>query len=132
MFNFIKKKYYIYNKMVTKSELEKKAEELGIKNVKKMTKEQLMEMLRRRGASVEGKAPPKKKAPVRAPERPRVRPPERRPEMTLKQREEVKRRQMISRQQMQQRNAKMQEMKKQAQARMEANKVRPPQVMQKR
>ena len=33
---------------------------------------------------------------------------------------------------MQQRNAKMQEMKKQAQARMEANKVRPPQVMQKR
>ena len=122
--------------MVTKSELEKKAEELGIKNVKKMTKEQLMEMLRRRGASVEGKAPPKKKAPVRAPEkrvvRPGVRPPERRPEMTLKQREEVKRRQMVSRQQMQQRNAKMQEMKKQAQARMEANKVRPPQVMQKK
>lgn len=129
--------------MVSKSELEKKAEELGIKNVKKMTKEQLMEMLRRRGASVEGKAPPKK-APVRAPEkrvvraperpavRPGVRPPERRPNLTLKQREEVKRRQMVSRQQMQQRNAKMQEMKKQAQARMEANKMRPPQVMQKR
>jgi len=120
--------------MVTKSELEKKAEELGIKNVKKMTKEQLMEMLRRRGVSVT--APPKKKAPVRAPEkrvvRPGVRPPERRPEMTLKQREEVKRRQMVSSQQMQQRNAKMQEMKKQAQARMEANKVRPPQVMQKK
>lgn len=117
--------------MVSKTELEKKAEELGIKDVKKMTKEQLMELLRRRGVSVEGKAP-QKKAPVRVPERPRVRPPERRPEMTLKQREEVKRRQMVSRQQMQQRNAKMQEMKKQAQARMEANKVRPPQVMQKR
>ncbi len=123
--------------MVTKSELEKKAEELGIKNVKKMTKEQLMELLRRRGVSVTA---PSKKAPekrvVRAPEkrvvRPGVRPPERRPEMTLKQREEVKRRQMVSRQQMQQRNAKMQEMKKQAQARMEANKVRPPQVMQKK
>jgi hypothetical protein len=129
--------------MVSKSELEKKAEELGIKNVKKMTKEQLMEMLRRRGASVEGKAPPKKapvraseKRVVRAPERPAVRPgvrpPERRPNMTLKQREEVKRRQMVSRQQMQQRNAKMQEIKQQAQARAQENKVRPPQVMQKK
>ena len=129
--------------MVLKTELEKKAGELGIKNVKKMNKEQLMEMLRRRGASVESKAPqkktpvraperPPKRAPVRAPVRPPVRPLERRPEMTLKQREEVQRRQMVSSQQMQQRNAKMQEMKKQAQARMVANKVRPPQVMKKK
>ncbi len=131
-----KKIFIIYNKRVSKSELEEKAEKLGIENYKKMTKEQLMELLRRRGVSVEGKAPPKrappKRAPVRAPVRTPERPPERRPEMTLKQREEVKRRQMVSRQQMQQRNAKMQEMKKQAQARMEANKMRPPQVMQKR
>jgi len=113
--------------MVSKSELEEKADKLGIKNYKKMSKEQLMELLRRRGVSVEDRAPPKR-APVRAP----VRPPERRPEMTMKQREEVKRRQMVSRQQMQQRMAKQQEVKRQAQARMEANKVRPPPVVRKK
>ena len=70
--------------MVTKSELEEKAEKLGIKNYKKMTKEQLMELLRRRGVSVEGKEPakraPPKRAPVRAPVRAPERPLERRPE----------------------------------------------------
>ena len=65
--------------MVLKSELEKKAQEIGIKNVKTMTKDQLMELLRSRGVSVESKTP-QKKTPIRAPERPPKRAPVRAPE----------------------------------------------------
>jgi len=107
--------------MVTKSELEEKARELGIKNVKKMTKEQLMELLRRRGASVEGKRP--KATPKRV-----VR--DARPQLTSKQREEMKRRQMVSNQNLQQRNQKMAEMKQAAQKRLNANQSRPQPVSQ--
>ena len=143
--------------MVLKSELEKKAQELGIKNVKTMTKDQLMELLRSRGVSVESKTP-QKKTPVRVPVKPppqrapvsAVRPPDQRVVMkkkaeaqrrnvkppvssnlTGKQREEIKRREMVSSQNLQQRNAKMQEIKQAAQNRLNANQSRPQPILQK-
>jgi hypothetical protein len=143
--------------MVLKSELEKKAQELGIKNVKNMTKDQLMELLRSRGVSVESKTPQKKtpvRTPVRPPQRAPVRAPVRPPDqrvvmkkkaeaqrrnvkppvssnLTGKQREEIKRREMVSSQNLQQRNAKMQEIKQAAQNRLNANQSRPQPILQK-